>query len=128
MGRVMQLFAHLQSNLIPLSIQRDPVSVYATQDNTHQTVSLLFVNKSDTAQLAQIDPVGQFLVSAWQHLDVSLAADSIVEVTLHRNAGSGTYATAYSYDVPAKTDATTQPLLYTVCGQKQDALSTTVPC
>jgi hypothetical protein len=128
MARVMQLFAHLQHNLVPLDIQDDPVSVYVTQDNTHQTVSLLFVNKSNSAQLAQIDPQGQFLISAWHHLDIALAADSIVEVTLHRGASSSNYASAYSYEVPAVTDPTTQPLLYTVCGQKKDQLASVVPC
>ncbi len=56
MERVMELFAHLQSNLVPLNIQHDPISVYATQDKGSQNVSLLFVNKSATTQLAQITP------------------------------------------------------------------------
>jgi hypothetical protein len=128
MLRVMQMFSHLQSNLVPLAIQDNPVSVYATQDNAHQTVSLLFVNKSNNAQLAQVDPIDQFLtISPWHHLDISLAADSIVVINLHRNA-SPDYADAYSYDVPSNNDATTQSILPTVCGQKQDMLSTTVPC
>ena len=53
MLRVMQVFSHLQHNLIPVAVQRDPSSIYATQDDTHQTVSLLFINKSATTQLAQ---------------------------------------------------------------------------
>src|SRR5205823_6388051 len=53
MYRVMQLFSHLQHNLIPIAAQHDPTSIYATQDDKHQAVSLLFVNKLSTAQLAQ---------------------------------------------------------------------------
>ncbi len=129
MYRVMQLFSHLQGNLVPLSIEHEPVSVYATQDSTHQTVSLMFVNKSELVQNAQVDPVEQFLtVSPWHHLDITLAADSIVVVTLHRNGSGDAYANAYSYQVPASTDPSTQQLLYTVCGHKQDALANGIPC
>ena len=53
MLRVMQLFAHLQRNLVPLQTQSQAVSVYATQDEKGQTVSLLFINKSDSPQQAQ---------------------------------------------------------------------------
>ena len=47
MLRVMQLFAHLQHNFVPLQVQHEPVSVYATQDDTQQTVAypLLRVEK-----------------------------------------------------------------------------------
>src|SRR5436853_2731430 len=73
MFRVMELFSHLQHNLIPLQVQRDPVSVYATQDATHQVVSLLFINKSSTSQLAQISGAkNSFAGSSWNSLDVSL--------------------------------------------------------
>ncbi len=129
MYRVMQLFSHMQHNLVPLSIAHEPVSVYATQDNARQTVSLMFVNKSNTAQNAQVDPVDQFLtISPWHHLDISVAADSIVVITLHRNGSGDGYADAYSYQVPASTDPSTQQLLYTICGHKQDALANGIPC
>ena len=59
MYRVMELFSHLQPDLIPLQIQHDPISVYATQDDTHQTLSLLFVNKSSTNQLAEVTSQNQ---------------------------------------------------------------------
>ncbi len=129
MIRVMQLFSHLQNNLVPLSIQHTPIGVYATQDSSHQLVSLLFVNASDQAQQAQVAPMDSVLgISAWQHLDISLAADSIVEITLHRNASGSNYAAAYSYQVPTTNSPNTQSLLYTVCGQKQDVLATNIPC
>jgi hypothetical protein len=42
MPRVVQLFLHLQNNLIPVAIERYAVSLYATQDDTQQVLSLLF--------------------------------------------------------------------------------------
>ena len=82
MYRVMELFAHLQPDLIPLQIQRDPISVYATQDDAHQTVSLLFVNKSGTNQFAEVSSQNQlFGFSPWHTQDISIGANSIVVVT-----------------------------------------------
>src|SRR5260370_20644241 len=67
MLRVMQVFSHLQDTLIPVTIQRDPVSLYATQDNTHQSVSLLFANTSPMVQLAQVTAHNQFLRNSPWH-------------------------------------------------------------
>ncbi len=103
--------------------------MYATQDDAHQTISLLFVNKAAMPQLAQINPVTQFAtISPWHNLNVSLAGNSIVVVILHRGGGSYDYATSYSYIVPAHDDPTVAPVLYTVCGNKTDALANNIPC
>lgn len=125
MFRVMQLFSHLQHNLVPLQVQREPVSVYATQDDASQAVSLLFVNKSGANQLAEVSVQNQFFgISPWRTLDISLKGYSIVLVTMHRGGG----AEAYSYSVPSVDDATISPLKYTVCGHKTDALAYDIPC
>jgi len=125
MLRVMQLFSHLQHNLVPLATQRDPTSIYATQDDAHQTVSLLFVNKSALPQLAQISGQNYFLsISAWHQQDISLNPYSVTVVTLHNGGG----AEAYSYTVPASDNTNIVPLTYTICGHKTDTLSNTVPC
>ena len=125
MARVMQLFAHSQHNLIPLGAQDEPVSVYATQDTSHQTVSLLFVNKSSVPQLTQIRSTNQlFSVSPWHNQDISLAPYSIILVTLHRNRG----AEAYSMIASTSNDATAIPLTYMVCGTKTVALANDIPC
>lgn len=125
MLRVMQLFARLQNNLIPVATQQDPVSLYATQDDTHHTVSLLFVNKSAQTQLAQVQPQNRFLgISDWHSLDISLYSYSITVITLH----SGGVATADSYDVPASDNAAVDPLTFTVCGHKTDVLASYIPC
>jgi hypothetical protein len=127
MFRVMQLFSHLQHNLIPLQVQHDPVSVYATQNDAHNTVSLLFINKSGDNQFAEVSAQNQILgTSPWHTQDISIAAHSMVLVTLHRGGGG---AEAYSFTVPAVDDATIEPsLIPTVCGNKVDALKYNVPC
>src|SRR5579872_2432977 len=125
MLRVMQIFSHLQDNLIPVQTQRDPISFYATQDDAHQTMSLLFINKSNTPQLAQISPTNQFLsVTAWPTLNISIAGYSMVVITLQRNGG----AEAYSYIPPTPYDNSITPVLQTVCGNKSDALANNIPC
>ncbi len=125
MFRVMQLFAHLQHNLVSLQIQHNPVSVYATQDDTGQAVSLLFINKSGAHQFAEVSAQNQvFGASPWHTQDISIAAYSIALVTLHRGGG----AEAYSFNVPATGDATIKPLKQTVCGKKIDALAYDIPC
>lgn len=125
MYRVMQLFSHLQSNLVPVNVQNEPISLYATQDNTHNTVSLLFINKGSVPQLAHVGTPNQiFGVSPWHSMDVSIAAYSMVLLTLHRNGG----ASAYSFDVPTTSDPTTPLLTYTACGNKTDPLANNIPC
>lgn len=125
MFRVMELFAHLQNNLIPLEVQHDPVSVYATQDGDHQVVSLLFINKLSTSQLAQISGESNLMgISPWNNLDISLMGDSIVVVTLHRNSN----AEAYSFAVPGGDAASTAPIIHTLCGNKTGGLDNSVPC
>ena len=123
MLRIMQLFSHLQPNLVPLSSQRQPVSVYATQSSNAQTVSLLLINKSRSAQLAQLGAAARpFGISTWPSLDVSLAPYTATVLTLHRGGG----AEAYTYAALNPTEGA--PLIHTICGQKTDALEAQVPC
>ena len=125
MYRVMELFSHLQPDLIPLQIQHDPVSVYATQDDAHQTISLLFVNKSGTNQFAEVSSQNQlFGFSPWHTQDISIGANRIVLITMHRDGG----AEAFSFIVPGIDDATVNPLIQTVCGKKTDLLGYNIPC
>lgn len=125
MFRVMQLFSHLQHNLIPIETQNQFVNMYATQDNAHNTVSLLFVNNSATTQFAQVSQQNQFFgFSNWEQQDISLYQYSITVVTLHRGGG----AEAYIYRAPAMDDADVGPLSYAVCGHKSDVLANNTPC
>jgi hypothetical protein len=126
MGRVMQLFGRLQNNMIPLAIQHDPVAVYATQDDAHNTVSLLLVNKSPTQQLAQINASTQIAsVGPWRNLNVKLAKYSITVVTLHRNSDG---AEAYSFLVPDQNSPTVAPINSTICGEKKDTVDPNISC
>src|SRR6266699_2061088 len=125
MYRVFQLYSHLQHNLLPLRVQHDPVDVFATVDDAHQALSLLFVNKSGVNQVAQVSPQNQlFGFSPWHTQQISIAAYSIVLVTMHRGGG----AEAYSFSVPAADTTFINPLQQTVCGQKADALAYNIPC
>ncbi len=127
MLRVMELFSHLQHNLIPLEVQRDPVSIYATLNDNHQAVSLLFVNKSPSTQLVQVSASNSFfMTNPWNSLSISLMGNSIVTVTLHRN-GTG-IDEAYSFIAPASSDASTAPVIHTICGNKTDSLANAIPC
>lgn len=113
MLRVMQLFARLQQNYVPVQIEREPVSLYATTDAARQTVSLLFVNKSSTSQQAQVAPQQSFLPGvSWPALTINLAPYSIVEVTMHRDGS----AEAYGFATPNNT--TTPTLDYSQCQQQ----------
>ena len=125
MFRVMQVFSLLQRNLIPVAIQREPVSLYVTQDDTHQAVSLLFVNKSPVIQLAQVSAQNQFPgMSPWHDINISLSGYSITLVTLHRDGG----AEAYSYNVPTIDKSEVGSLKYTICGKASDVLANDTPC
>jgi hypothetical protein len=127
MLRVMQLFAHLQHNFVPVQVQSEPVSVYATQDDTKQTVSLLFINKSDVAQQAQVSTEGGFLPvspSGWgPGVQINLSPYSVVVVTLHRGGGAESYSFAAPGDGPS-----TPALVHTTCGNQGNALTNTTAC
>jgi Glycoside hydrolase family 44 len=125
MLRVLEMFSHLQQELVPLPSERDPISIYATQDAAHRAVSVLFVNKAPVTQLAQVSaPNKLFGVSSWSDLNISLSGYSITLVTLHRQGR----AEAYSFKLPASSDAPLAPVIHTICGGKTDALADDIPC
>jgi hypothetical protein len=125
MLRVLQLYSHLQRNLVPLASEREPISVFATQSDSHQTVSLMLINKSNAAQLAQVtSPDHAFGISPWPAVDVSLAPYSATVLTLHRGAG----AEAFTFYSLSDGKAAAPALTHTICGQKSDPLAVQVPC
>jgi len=114
MLRVMQLFAHLQQNYVPVQVEREPVSMYATTDAARQAVSLLFINKSASSQQAQVGAQPALLpIGAWPQLTINLAPYSIVVLTLHRDGR----ASAYSFVTPGN-NSTTPAITQTQCGQQ----------
>ena len=127
MLRVFELFAHLQHDLVPVASQRDPISIYATQDDAHQVVSLMFVNKGSLTQFAQVSPQNQpFGISTWSRVDITLPPYGVTVVTMHRGRG----AEAYSFKVAtgADSNANVAAMIHTVCGHKTDSLATGIPC
>lgn len=120
MARVMQMFAHLQKNVVPIAVQHDPVDMFATVDDARQKVSLLFINKSAGQESVQINPsAGAPLVGPWKTLNASVPPYSIAVVTMNRNGGSD----AYSFAVPTSNDSTNltvNQLAYIVCGKSLD--------
>jgi hypothetical protein len=94
MLRVMQLFSHVQSQLVPIQGAQGPVSVYATQDDGHNTASLLFVNQTShsqqiSVQVKSILPAnvwqGLQKWSAWHAASLTLRGYSMAVLTLHRD-------------------------------------------
>jgi len=87
MGQTMKLFSQLQSNVVPLAIQHDPVGTYATLDNSHKTLGLFFVNKSAQQQVVQISPSDHLLsFGPWHSQTVTLAPYTMVVLTMQRNS------------------------------------------
>jgi len=119
-GRTMELFGQLQSNLVPLSIQHDPVGTYATLDNSRKTLGLFFVNKSAQQQVVQIsttDHIASF--GPWHSQSVTLAPYSMVVLTMHRNSAQ-TEAVSFT----PKDTGTADPLATITCGASGNG----IPC
>ena len=123
MLRIMQLFAHLQADYIATTSGNGSVSFYATQDNTHNTVSMLFINKEMNTEVVHVRPDSGLLpLRAWHSQDVTLQGHSLVLLTLHRNGANEAYTfspTQGSLSNP------TPDISHTVCGQNSEALTST---
>lgn len=83
---VMQLYAHMASNVVQVGGTSGPVSVYAATSPSHDTITLMFINKSPSIAAATIDPGQNF--SNWHSERVMTPPYAIVCVVLHRD-GSG---------------------------------------
>ncbi len=86
----MQLFAHLQSNLVPLQGQSGPVNIYATQDGAHNIVSLFLLNKTATDQEVSIHADSVLPLSSWHSVNVRIHGYDMLVLTLHRNGTNET--------------------------------------
>jgi hypothetical protein len=86
---------------------------------------LLFINKSDTAQQAQVSTEGGFLppINPWPGVQMNLSAYSIVVLTLHRNGG----AESYNFVTPGDGHST-PPLVHIICGNQGTALANGTAC
>jgi hypothetical protein len=126
MGRVFELFTHLQDHVVPLAIQDDPLAVFATTSKDHKTLSLMFVNKTPLTQHAQVNPSTLQLYSgAWPAEDIKIAAYSAAVVTLHRDSGQ---AEGYNFIPPTKSEGLVGPVNSVICGLRTDPVDASVPC
>lgn len=78
----MQLFAHLQQNLVPVQDTSGPVSIYATQNQEHTIVSLLLVNRTQTSQ--QVRVLGAGFSNPWQRAPLRLPGYGMAVLLLHQ--------------------------------------------
>jgi len=105
MLRVMQLFTHLQANLVPVQNTQGPVSISATQDDSHATVSLFFINQTDTSQHISVQAEYPLLWglwqrarpllqawNVWQDASLTLPGYSMAVLTLHRSGGDDIFS------------------------------------
>ncbi len=116
--RVMQLFAHLQTNLVPVQGQDGPVSIYATQDNTHNTVSLFLINKTATDQQVSIHADSVLPLSAWHSANVNMHGYDMLVLTLHRNGSNE----ALTFSNSQSTQQNAPELQQLLCGNNTDGM------
>lgn len=118
MLRVMQLFAQLQPDLVPIQGEQGPISVYATQDQGHKTVSLLLINKSADQQIASIQAASELPFSPWHAAQLTLPAYGMAVLTLHRDASDE--ALSFSNAENAQQDA--PDMQHLTCEENTDNL------
>src|SRR5262249_30402097 len=101
MLRVMQLFSHVQAHLVPVQGTQGAVSVYATQDEGHASVSLFFINQTSLSQSISVQaenmlPWGSWqglqAWSSWQAASLTLPGYSMAVLTLHRNGNDEVFS------------------------------------
>jgi hypothetical protein len=112
MLRTMQMFAQLQPNVVPIQGEQGPVSMYATQDNQHATVSILLINKSDVSQQVNVRSDSFLPFSSWQHVDLTIPAYGMVVVTLHRGGNDE----AFSFGTGGSSQQIAPAIQHQICG------------
>ncbi len=120
MLRVMQVFTHVQSHLVPVQGAQGSVSIYATQDDAHSTVSLLFVNQTNQSQhiSVQTETLLPWTSSpnipfwnAWQSARLTLQGYSMALLTLHRTGSDD----VFSFDTTASSQQEVPEVHYALC-------------
>jgi len=133
MLRVMQLFSHIQSNLVPVQGMQGSVSVYATQDDDHATVSLFFVNQTSNSQHISVQAESilpwsswrgtslklqgysiDVLRSSWQGANLTLQGYSMAVLTLHRNGSNE----VFSFDNTVSEQQVAPEMQHIVCSSE----------
>src|SRR5579875_2951945 len=110
MLRVMQLFAGLQQNFVHGA--QGPVSLYATQNQGHTTVSILFINKTAESQQVHVADSSMLPISLWQQAELTIPPYGMAVLTLHRNGGDE----VYSFSNQENTQQIVPDINHLVCG------------
>lgn len=116
MLRTMQLFAQLQHNVVPLQDAQGPVSIFATQDGEHNTVSLLLINKTSESQHVAVHAAGILPFSQWQSANLTIQGYGMVVLTLHRGGTNE----AFSFSNQANSQQAAPDVQHVVCGSSID--------
>ena len=112
MLRTMQLYAQLQPNLVPIQGEQGPISMYATQDKQHATVSILFINKTDENQQVSVHSDGFLPFSSWKHADLNITAYGMAVLTLHKGGSDE----AFSFSESGSSQQITPAIQHLTCG------------
>ncbi|HXZ04192.1 MAG TPA: glycoside hydrolase family 44 protein [Ktedonobacteraceae bacterium] len=115
MLRTMQLFSQLQPDFVPIQGANGQVSMYATEDQQHATVSVLFINKTGASQKVSVKSSSFLPVGPWQQANLTIPAYGMVMVTLHK--GGGDEALSFSSNGNAQQAA--PAIQHLVCGNNQ---------
>lgn len=118
MLHTMQLFAHLQSELVPIQGEQGPVSVYATQNQEHNTVSLLLINKSTDSQSGDVQAASILPFSPWHGTSLVIPAYGILVLTLHRGASNE----AFSFNNTQTAQQDVPDIQHLVCGSNTGSI------
>jgi hypothetical protein len=119
MLRTMQLFSQLQPGFVPIQGEYSTVSMYATQDQRHENVSMLLINKTDASQKVNVQSSSFLPFSPWQHANLTISAYSMVVLTLHRGGSDE----AFSFSASGNAQQATPAIQHLTCGNNAGSIN-----
>jgi hypothetical protein len=121
MLRVMQVFSHMSAQLVPIEGAPGPVSIYSTQDDSHASASLLFVNQTSFSQHISVQAESILPRDLWQRLprdwsfwqdaSLTLPGYSMAVLTLYRNGSN----VLFTFDNSVSAQQGAPPVQHVVC-------------
>jgi hypothetical protein len=120
MLRVMQVFSHIESYLVPVDGMPGPVSIYSSQDGSHTSVSLFFVNQTAVSQHISVQaesilPTGLWqgrqAWSFWQGASLTLPGYSMALLTLRRSGANE----LFTFNNSVRVQQAAPPVQYVAC-------------
>ena len=105
LSRVMELYRHMEPEMIPVGGAASPVSIYASTSKDDRHLALMVINKGPTTAAIVVQPHGWF--SGWPTVHTTVPAYGIVCVTLDNSGAGETYSYAPTATMVAHGDAGT---------------------